>query len=279
MQYFDPRGKEISDDTIWRWHANVLSELEDDYLTDAEKNFIVANIATGAEGANGAETILTNRRKRAYFKHTYMQTFKRSAEFLFKGNPHPVILDLGCGIGTQSLYFAMMGARVVSLDLNAGSLEILKRRVSFYEDTIAKEKLDISVHCEDAFKFDYTSVPPLDGLHSMFAFNIIQPSSKLISLIVPHMSNTAKFAIIDGNRTSWVGRYVPSRKRDVLSPKEMDENLKGHGFTISAHRGGVAIPPSVWPFDFLGLITGLDALLCSSWFFAISHHILAERTS
>jgi hypothetical protein len=111
----------------------------------------------------------------------------------------------------------------------------------------------------------------------MFAFNIIQPSRKLISLIVPHMSNTAKFAIVDGNRTSWAGRYVPSRRRNVLSPKEMGENLKGHGFAITDHRGQVAFPASVWPLDFLGLVTGLDALLCKSWFLAIQHHILAER--
>ena len=111
----------------------------------------------------------------------------------------------------------------------------------------------------------------------MFVFNIIQPSSELISLIVPHMSKTGKFAILDGNNKSWVGRYVPSRKRNVLSPKEMEANLKSHGFAIREHRGAVAIPPSVWPFDYFGLVSRLDGALCKSWFFSISHLLLAER--
>lgn len=268
MQFFDPRGKDMSDETIWQWHKNVLLELEDDFLDDQEKNHVVTN---------GAETILITPRKEAYFKYAYLRNFRESAEFLFSGNQHPLILDLGCGIGTQSLYFALMGATVLALDLNTASLDIMRKRISFYEENLLKDKLNITVHCANAFEFDYSSIPPIDGVYSMFAFNIIQPSSKLISLIVPHMSKTGKFAILDGNNRSWVGRYVPSRKRDVLSPKEMESNLEGHGFVIREHRGGVAIPPSVWPFDFLGLITGLDGLLCKNWFFSVSHLLLAEH--
>jgi hypothetical protein len=168
-----------------------------------------------------------------------------------------------------------MGARVVALDLDSTSLAILRKRVSFYEETVLKDELDITTYCANALEFDYSSISPIDGVHSMWAFNNIQPTSKLISLVAPHMKNDGKLAVLDGNNTSWLARYVPSRWRDVLSPAELRTRLENHGFEICEHCGGVAIPPFAWVLNYFGLLTRLDELLGKNWFFPVSQRVFA----
>jgi len=68
-----------------------------------------------------------------------------------------MVLDLGCGIGTDSLQFAYCGARVTAVDFSQQSLDILHQRARAENQTgrILALQQDIEdLHMLDANKFD-----------------------------------------------------------------------------------------------------------------------------
>ena len=54
---------------------------------------------------------------------------------LIHERPGSVVLDAGCGCGTDSILFAALGARVVAVNLSAEELGVAERRVRYYEKT------------------------------------------------------------------------------------------------------------------------------------------------
>lgn len=265
--YYQP-DKIISSTTVWRWYGNLFRELEDDFLMPSEKAYMVDR------QRNASEMVLVQ--NKPYFKHAFSDHFARAASFLLHGRKKPTILDLGCGVGTQSLFFGLMGARVIALDSDKKALDILEKRISFYQKTCQRD-ISISIQCVNSLEFGYSSVAPIHGLFSMFAFNIMQPSKRLISSMVPSLSQDALLAILDGNSLCWLPRVFRSRRRQVLSPLQLERELVDYGFTITEHRGGVSVPPFLWALNAFNMVTRIDYVLDHVWFFPASHLLMAER--
>jgi len=256
----------VSEEHVWQWYCALPSELATGFLT-------------GAQGACIREYYvkfgLLRRWRRPYFRHHFSRTFAQSARYLLERAHAGTIVDLGCGHGTQALYLAMNGARVVALDRDATALEVLRRRQAFHERRL-RTRLNVQVHCTDALAFDFSAVAPIAGVHSMFAFNLMQPSGALLDRIVPHLGAGARLAVQDGNRLSWLSRYVPGRRRAVWSPPEFAAELARRGFAVAAQRGGIVLPPPVWCCLPHRVCAWLDRRLCRGWFLPISYHVLAE---
>jgi SAM-dependent methyltransferase len=267
QKVYIPGDGPISEEDLWAWYCNITKELDLGLLEGEE-------LACFQEYYREAGLIRWWRRP--FFRHHFCRTFAKSVAFLSAYLHEGAILDLGCGCGTQSIYMAIKGARVVALDLDQTALEVFMKRKKHYEQVVGRN-LDITIHCADSFEFDYASVTPLVGLHSMFAFNMMQPSSRLVNTILPHLTRRACITVLDGNSKSWMLRLLPWRRRDVWSPEIFRGELVKRGFSVSAHEGGVAIPPLIWrgiPYYWGAL---LDRWLSNNWFFPLSHLILAER--
>lgn len=265
--FFIPSRDNLGRVGLWRWYLNLFQELEGEHFSREEaevfrKYYREAGLFTAS--------------KRAFFLRHFCRSFKLAAEHLFRGLKRPRILDLGCGLGTQSLALALMGAEVIALDRDPLSLHLLKKRAAFYEKIIGRT-LAIEVIEADATILDYAQIAPIHGLYSMFAFNMIQPSKRLLGQLLPHFAQDARIAIIDGNNRCWLPRIYPPRRRKVWSPEQFEKALTQHGFRIVRHEGGVSLPPLLWAFLPDKIATRVDAALNSGWFFPISHHILAER--
>lgn len=249
------------------WYRNIQAELADGFLAGERARHVEAYYRDAG--------LLTPWR-RPFFDHHYCESFLRSATFLLGKRPRPRILDLGCGTGTQSLFLALHGARVVALDLDRVALDVLRTRIAFYEKRLGR-KLDIQVHCANTFEFDYAAVAPIDGVYSMFAFNMMQPSEGLLQRLLPALAGDARFAIIDGNSVSWLSRWAPGRRRSALSPSAFANLLGDLGFVIREHTGGVAVPPVAWRALPRAWLSPIDRALTRSWFFSVSHLLHAER--
>lgn len=262
-----PRRNESGLDALWRWYANVPLELEAGSLTTEEKRYFSDYYE---------EAGLLTRWRQPFFRQHYARTFAAASAFLLGAAEKPTILDLGCGSGTQSLYFALMGARVIGVDLDTAALEIMKKRVKFYGELAGRE-LDVQVFCSDTIAFDYASVAPIDGVFSLFAFNMMQPSAALLQALMPHLSRKARLAVLDGNNRSWLPRLYPPRRRNVWSPEDFRNNLENLRFMVSCHHGGISLPPAFWMLPGQPLLERLDGLLNRNWFFPVSHLIMAER--
>lgn len=267
--YFPKPGDTMSEHLAWQWYSNIPIEVADGFLDKDQRSYI-------AEYYN--EAGLLRRWRRPFFRHHYAKTFAAALSFLFSvPKKQPVILDLGCGAGTQSLAFALLGAKVISLDMDDLALNILRRRKDFYERKTGRP-LDIQIKNADVFTFNYAGIAPIDGVYSLFAFNMMQPSKKLISLIAPHMSKEGRIAILDGNRLFWASRFFSWRRRNTLSPTELEAAFGQYGFFILGHYGGVVFPPALWCLLPYALLSRLDSWLGRrSWLLPVSHQILAGR--
>ncbi len=269
-KYYIP-GKQIntyiSEPQIWRWFNNIAIEVEEENFTELEKEGIVEYYK---------EAGLMRTWRRNFFRHHFSFNLVKTVNYLFSHLGNPKILDLGCGIGTQSILFAILGAEVISVDLDHLALDILRKRKELYQ-RICKRELNISIYEGNAFEIDYNAFFPLDGVFSMFAFNMMQPSNELLNKIIPILQPGGRFVIFDGNCSSWIPKIMPSRRRNVLSPVQLSQYLEKSGLTVSGYEGCIAIPPIIWALipDFI--LTSIDNLLAKSLFFSVSYQVFANR--
>lgn len=265
---FIPQNTQWSESDVWSWYSNITIECESIAYSEREIEELVGYY----QGAG----LLTKWRK-PFFRRHYSSSFVSAANFLVGDRYSTRILDVGCGVGTQTLFFALLGHTVLALDVDAGSLNILRKRQKFYEECCGK-KLDIIYLNENALDVDFKAIGPINGIHSMFAFNMIQPSSKLLDNVLSGTADRARIAVIDGNCASWVSRIFPHRRREVWSPFEFSAELRRRGFFLVRHKGGTALPPLFFAIAPLNIpITWIDNQLCRSWKFAVSHQIFAEK--
>ncbi|MBO6899838.1 MAG: class I SAM-dependent methyltransferase [Rhizobiaceae bacterium] len=246
----------------------MVRELEYGHLTPAEASIFREYYE---------EAGLLSRHKVAFFRRHFCETFFRASRFLLARRDRPHILDLGCGTGSQAIYLALLGARITGVDMDGPALEIFRKRKALYERLSGKQ-LDIELVERSAFDIDYASFAPIDGVYSMFAFNMMQPSADLFAALLPALAADARIAIIDGNNASWLPLLVPSRRRSVWSPKEFAAQLTSQGFKVHEHQGGISLPPPFWLVSPPAMKL-LDTALNKHWFFPISHQILAEGHS
>lgn len=286
-----PPYRYYSKDTFCNWYCNLLLEMNLSEFEVSEKNFIRSYYVDAGFFKSW---------RSEFFIHHYVYNFIKSAHFILGATHSPTIVDLGCGLGTQSLYFALMGAKVISLDLDEFALSILKKRINIYEN-VAGRTLDISVHCADALTFDFSRFAPIDAIFSLFAFNLMQPSDQLLKQILPLLNSSSKLAILDGNNMCWRSRLNSKRKLHVTgfrqsavrsdllqiypkerplawSPGEFQSFLVEHDFHISNHEGGISLPPILWNLPWKRSLEKFDSVLNKIWFWPVSHLLLAEKS-
>ncbi len=57
--------------------------------------------------------------------------------------PSPLVLDAGCGFGSDTILFAALGARVLSINLSDEEIAIAQKRAHYYEE-ILSQRLEIT---------------------------------------------------------------------------------------------------------------------------------------
>ena len=260
-----PGAAEVNQREVDSWYQNVAHEIDDDRTPEAHRLYLRDYYR---------EAGLLQRYRRAYFMRHFARSFARAAGFLLPVDGPGPIIDLGCGSGTQVLYLALKGARVVAVDADERALAALSWRLQRYQE-LSGRQLDVKVINADVFVHEFAQHAPIRGLYSMFAFNIMQPSEQLLDRIVPNMPCGSRIAIIDGNNTSWLQTVYPPSRRQALSPRQLRLALEKRGFTTAEHVGTVAVPPLAW-YLAPALARVVDAGLCRHMFTSRSHQILAE---
>lgn len=265
--FFLPRSPgEMDEDGLWRWFQNIERELAVLPLTERQKS----SFRDYYEEAG-----LLRAWRCPFFRHHYAIPLSIAVREMFSTGNAPRILDLGCGTGTQSLLFALLGARVVAVDMDETALEVLRKRKVLYEEQ-SGGTLDISVYCGNVFELDFAALGPFDAVYSLFAFNMMQPSSDLLSRLGPHLTERAVIAIQDGNRSHFFNRLFRPRKT-VASKDELGVLLREIGFDHVRHVGGYAIPPLFWRILPPRALEPLDRACARSELLAVSYLHLAKQ--
>jgi len=259
---------DLIEENTWKWYSNIEKELKYNFITKEDNLYITKYYC---------EAGLLKNWRRNFFRYHFSGNFSRAVQHIFQNGTSKKILDLGCGTGTQSLFFAMLGAEVISIDLDEQALRILNCRKSFYEEQLGRT-LNISTYNHNASEFEYSKVAPIDGVYSMFAFNMMKPAKLLIKRLSLNLSRGSKFIVFDGNCKSWLPLLIPSRRRfGCLSPIEFENVLGDYSFQVVAHDSGFVLPPLVWFLAPRKLLMPIDKLMGRCWFMSISHQIVATK--
>ena len=109
-----------------------------------------------------------------------------SATLLARLPAQPRILDMGSGWGITSEFFALLGAKVTAVDINADFVELLRRRAN-------RLKYDIDVVCSSFEEFVTSSV--FDGIFFFQCFHHAIKPWELIGRLANFLRPDGKFML------------------------------------------------------------------------------------
>ncbi len=262
-----PREQDNSLRSMWEWYENIRVELSGNSLMDDEKKYMADYYI---------EAGLLQWWRAPFFKRHFVESFLNASRYLLSSPADGCILDLGCGTGTQSIYLAIKGAKVVGVDMDGEALEIFRKRKAAYESSLG-QTLDIEIHEGNVFDLDFTKFGDICGVYSMFAFNMMQPSSRLLKQIAAGMVSGSRIVVLDGNCQSLFARIWPSRRRAVWSPTEFSRELESSSIRVAEQSGGIVIPPQMWRLLPYQALATLDRALCGNMLLSVSHQTMGEH--
>lgn len=123
--------------------------------------------------------------------HYFAQRIKNVVKVLLYNNEQEIsILDSGCGFGTESLVFALLGGKVLGIDLNPERLAVAMKRVTYYKKLNPKLKVTFKLcnilkyKCKSTFNVIYAKefishVHPVSKFIE-FAWKCLKPGGYLV---------------------------------------------------------------------------------------------------
>jgi len=119
----------------------------------------------------------------AYNRHHFAeQTRQISDQIRAAGSPR--LLEVGTGCGTEALWFAYLGARVVTVDLNKERVRVARARKQWLEENLG---LKLDIEFVEMSIFDYDPAEQFDLLWMEQTYHHVEPRArfapKLLSLL------------------------------------------------------------------------------------------------
>lgn len=220
-----------------------------------------------------------NPKTRKYAVCTMLRNISKAISYFGLENRNEVsVIDLGCGLGMQSIIFASFGAKVLGIDKQERCISLCQKRKGYYQDLWRKD-LDIDFLQSDFSKFDPHGLKnKYDGLFSMSAFVYIQPLHETVSRISSILKERSRLFIYDKNPEYLFMNSLKKSSAALPSPRDVGREFQGHGFSIDFITGGCSIPRYFWTIDpFIGIVSVLNDLMKSTLRFSFNYLLGAHR--
>ena len=174
--------------------------------------------------------------QRKYFVEPHIPEF---AEFPnWKGKK---VLEIGCGIGTDTISFARNGASVTAIDISEKSLEIAKKRAVIYQ-------LEQNIRFICANSENLSSVIPIEPFDLIYSFGVIHHSpnpEKILSEVKKYAKPGTVVKVMVYHTYSWkvfwilmkYGKGKFWRLNDLIA--EYSEAETGCPITFSYSKGEI----------------------------------------
>jgi SAM-dependent methyltransferase len=189
-------------------------------------------------------------RFRAYALDTVTTHVGRAIEYLGLARGPVRVLDLGSGLGMQSLIFARYGADVVAVDLDPRCTALSEKRRRFFERRWQTE-LSVRFVGADFHQFARAQeASQFDAVFSMSAFAHIPPVSQTVAEISSLLTHESRVYLWDKNPDFLFLNHLRStrahRDEGPPRPRTVRRALEAHGFHVDVVTGGGAIPAMFW---------------------------------
>jgi len=128
------------------------------------------------------------------------------------------VLDAGCGVGTESIFWSTFrdDIEVVGTDINAERLDIAKARQTAYENRLGKP-LNIRFLEQDVFRV--LSVAHFDLIWVMEAISHIDPTKSFLACASENLGSAGYLVISDSNilNPAMIWRIYKMRRRGITA--------------------------------------------------------------
>jgi ubiquinone/menaquinone biosynthesis C-methylase UbiE len=151
--------------------------------------------------------------KRKYFVESHIPAF---AEFsTWNGKK---VLEIGCGIGTDTINFARAGATVTAVELSSKSLEVAQQRAKVFE-----LEHQIQFYCGDAEVLDqFVKVEPYDLVYSFGVIHHTPHPERVIKKMQMCMGPTSELRLMMYSKVSYKLFWI-MREEGVWDMGRLDE--------------------------------------------------------
>lgn len=215
-----------------------------------------------------------NSRWTSYFGHYFARRLKNSVKFIInQDDAQPSVLDCGCGFGSESIAFGLLGAKVLGIDLNTERISVASKRLNYYEDKCADE-LDVSF--KNMNILDYKCDELFDIVYAKEFITHFYSIPRFVKFVKRALKNKGYLIITDANplnpivyykawRAHKDGLYIdltdPKTGKDVpyaversISPFYLESLLRQNDFKVISEFYG--FPPT--PSDLVSVIRLLE---------------------
>jgi SAM-dependent methyltransferase len=161
------------------------------------------------------------------------------------------VLEVGCGIGTDTINFARAGAHVTAVDLSPKSLEIARRRAEVYG---LSDRIDFHLaNCEELSK----SVPPTvyDLVYSFGVIHHTPHPDRAIAQIRNYMDAKSELRLMVYSKVSYKLFWV-MKEEGVWDMSRLDELIARN----SEAQTGCPVTYTYTPDGARTLLSGFDVL-------------------
>lgn len=134
-----------------------------------------------------------NKLRRALYKKLYYGRLSYMINLLFNLK-NPIILDAGCGLGSESIFFSSLGAEVVGVDIKEKMIKTAEKRKLFYGDLIGRKVEFVLGNVFEAVKKQ-----KFDIIWMNEAISHIHPAEDFLKLARRQLNPGGRVIISEGN--------------------------------------------------------------------------------
>ncbi len=164
-----------------------------------------------------------------YIKHHYANQTKEAID-LIKQVQNPNVLEVGCGCGTESLWFAMNGASVHGIDIKEERLKVAKERKKILESKF-NEQIDIEFFNSSIFDFVEQNRNSFDIIFMEQTFHHIEPRNKVVPILKNILKPHGYIVISEANGLNPLIQMVLLKKRGLKTIKSYEDSYgKAHTY-------------------------------------------------
>jgi SAM-dependent methyltransferase len=217
VQFYDDWGREIeSSDYDW------------DYLKEYYSGY--------------AANISWVRFRALFFAMRLQPVLSYIEQFQQENSRPPVILDLGCGFGMETIFLGLYRARVHAVDVSSEKIRVAGK---IKQNIEGKQGTSLDVDFGVANLFDFVPSQAYDAVYSSATLHHIEPASGAIQTIADLVAPNGYFFLSDENGYSPIQQFVVQKKIGFTKPRKY---LKVDGETgRSFWYGNENIrPPFLW---------------------------------